>query len=518
MIRKALWLLSVVATAALLAGLGFLYLIRWSPDRGYYQVKFGLARGEPFRIHGRAVDQYGEPVKGYEMALRTFFEEHAASVAHTKVRPFVTRTGQDGSFSFDTAPVKLNGVFYGSKEQDSYIDGVYYHVRGYSGEDIFTLYHGQWIRDARLYSPTPLPHEESKEYIYHVSRSGPPERMIGFCVSPGDRDTLHLRIPKPRDAWFSVNVLAGKILSGKDSKADILIHLQDFDRSCMSWWDCIPLRPFRVEILGGPGSAVQFAKDQSLCEAPPDGYEPMVAVEPQLWEGTPAPPPVPFPWWYFPYIQGDRLGSKKWVAAGTGSAYPPWNLYFQARDKQVYGALIVHPEWTEANPAQSWTMDRPDLLLKVTCIANPRGQRNLNSNGLDSGRSSIPLPVSLPFVEDVPKVDPAKIWACEDPNKKNTLIVEGEKGAVEAGARVVVINNRLLKSSGEQEGRAWQVFGDAQSEGCFSLSLNGREADQLEIRVTRRIDSKLAEEEQIKQLPHDIHTVVLAPRWRLKGR
>lgn len=433
------------------------YFFYLSPNSGYYRYKFGLVKGKPFRIHGRVVDQYGEPVQGYKMALLTYFEADPASGGRSKVGPFFAVTDSEGRFSFDTSPVKLISLFYQGARFPEIINGIYYHGAGNSGGDIFFLNNDRWIRDGRWETtgrPLNAPHDEKKGYIYRVGRSGPPERMI--------KSIWHIPYMPNTDSYRCfVNVLTGKSQSGDCPDCDFELKVKNAKTACKTEG-----AKMVAKITGLNGATLQVVGDPFRCEAPPDGYKNVVTLE------------------SLPCLRG-------WLPTLER------HLYFKARNGRVYGKMSLQI----GHDNSCKTMDG-----SITIVANPRGQRNLN----DFGRSPIPLPVTLPFKEDMPRVDPLKVWAYADPNKENTIIVEGEKGAVEPGARVVVVNKRLLNLY--NPGRiGWETLGDVKENGSFTLSLDGREWDALEITITKRGPP------MPPNTPSDAHSVELAPRWRLKN-
>lgn len=217
-----------------------------------------------------------------------------------------------------------------------------------------------------------------------------------------------------------------------------------------------------VRAIGRNGTIVQMAKDPFLKEAPAGGYASEATVE--------------------------RRETYYWAPGGR-------QLYFCARKGQVYGRMGID----DGNGTS-------------VIVANPRGERNLNYGSVGSERSPIPLPVTLPFKEDVPFADPRKIWAYADPGKKNTLIVEGEKGAVEPGARVAVIRMKYLGIG------KWEAVETAREDGSFQAWVNGDEGDPIQIKISlpKKITAQDGTLMCIDPSPDD-RTVVLAPRWKLRG-
>ena len=112
-----------------------------------------------------------------------------------------------------------------------------------------------------------------------------------------------------------------------------------------------------------------------------------------------------------------------------------------------------------------------------------------------------------------PVVGQSKIWAYEDPQKKDTIVVEGEKGAAEPGTRVWVANVTLgdLLQQGRVDHQEWQAVTDVRADGSFQCELIGKKDNALEIHVSRPYKGALARD------PHEVYTI-FPVHWRLKGQ
>lgn len=430
----------VSLAAVLLLSAVTIYLFTISPNQSYYQVRMGLVKGKPFRLHGRVIDQYGRPVERYEMILHPFFEKREASYWRSKVKPFETVTNKQGKFSFDTSPVKLVGLFYGARKPLFCIDGVWYHGTPSSGGDIFYLRRGSWIRDGRWETPNGsllmAPHDPSEEYVFRVGRSGPPERMIEFrgevrdipitddCRSRISVVTEHAETPDCPDCDFELQVLKAKTAAKTDGMS------------------------FTAKVVGLNGATLQVARDPFLREAPPDGYTNEVVLESlpcQLKSG-----------WLPPIT--------KW-------------LYFKARDGQVYGKMLV-----DAGPFDQGRR----LGRSITVVANPRSSRNLNDGDSAHYCESLALPVTLPFKEDNPLADGRRIWVFVDHTRDARLIVKGKEGSVEPGCSVQVVNRSYLGHGRPPSDIIDIVTVESQKDGSFEASVTGKEGDPIGIHVVRR--------------------------------
>jgi hypothetical protein len=270
MVKRLLALLGVICLLAIVV---FFYLVYFSKNRGYYQVKLGLMEAKTFRIKGKVIDQYGNPVKGFPMQLDPFFEAHPASWQRRKTKEFKTRTNEKGEFLLDTTPVKITGTFYGcGKGSPVVVDGEYYMLLLCGASDIFSLYNGKWIRDARRELSHPVPHDENKEYIYRTAHMGQPQRMISFHYMP----KVEWGKNPPNDLWLSLDVLKGELKEGRCEECDLLIHITGWKDSFIGSdsykpWEVAPIFEFYAQKGGG----VQFQKVSMPvgCEAPEDGYQ-----------------------------------------------------------------------------------------------------------------------------------------------------------------------------------------------------------------------------------------------------
>ncbi len=435
-----------------------------------------------FRIRGRVIDQYGNPVKGFPMQLDPFFEAHPASWQRRKTKEFKTRTNEKGEFVLDTSPIKITGTFYGcGKGSPVVVDGEYYELLMCGGSDIFSLYNGQWIRDARWELPQPVPHDENKEYIYRVAHMGQPQRMISFHSRP----KVEWGKNPPNDLWVSLDVLKGELKEGRCEECDLSIHITGLKDSFLGSDSYKPCEVAPIfEFYAQKGGGVQFQKVSMFvgCEAPEEGYQSYIKgqakkTEKDLWEA---------PWRNDDYCN-------------QSSPTRPV-VYFYSRNKQVYGGFEFECGADEFRIRDGY--------------ANPRGERSLNGGGL-------PLPVTLPFKEDVPFVDRKKIWAYEDPEKENTIIVEGEKGAVEKGAWVSVFNNTASDERVDRHATTikginidvrYVPIGD---DGTFKVSLYGREENVISVYVAWPYG---VNPQTGHQGERGEGIVQLAPRWRLKEK
>ncbi len=491
MVKKILTLIGLVCIFVFLV---LFYLVYFSKSRGYYQVKLGLMEAKTFKIKGRVIDQYDNPVKNWPMQLKPFFEAHPASWTAKKIEGFKTVTNENGEFVLDTSPVKITGTFV-SSDFPQVIDGEYYD--GCYGWDIFTLYKGQWIRDARWELPQPVPHDENKEYIFRVAHRGPPQRMIKFYGS--------LKIPNHKvmdEMWLSVDVLKGEVVIGEFKGCDLIIHItnlrEPFERLAgvsKGEWENGPA----FEFIAQEGGGVQFQKVimEINNEAPEEGYEKMAKGQGKKIDGK----------WQTPWMPTSYYYSMR---------YPMQPIvYFNSRNGLVFGVCkLVMSTTNQLKDSEG------ALCIELEVIANPRGERNLNY-GSDNDPLKIPLPVTLPFKEDVPFVDRKKIWAYEDPEKENTIIVEGEKGAVEKGAWVSVFNNTASDERVDRHATTikginidvrYVPIGD---DGTFKVSLYGREENVISVYVAWPYG---VNPQTGHQGERGEGIVQLAPRWRLKEK
>jgi hypothetical protein len=455
------------------------YLFYVSPDSGYYRIKFGLARGAPFRMHGKVIDQYGNGIPMFEVRIIPLFSADTRTWDRGPVSPFRSVTNDKGEYSIDTGKILVPAVASSTKTEHATYDGQFVNIHNADWDIYYLDKKGHWMRDARVVSARPLPYDDTQPTIIHVGRSGPPQRMIRFAKKlEWDNSAI------PDDLWMSLDVLKGELKAGRDEDGDVQIRIVGLPQYiCRSSPNCPERRPPCFEFFALRGG-VQPQKDSFGCEAPPAGYEPSVttrAIEDDSQQGT----------------RGDW--KTDWTPKDLEFPSPlaPY-FYFTSREGRVYGSISLK---IDGGP---WSQ-MPELTIEASCTANPRGQRNLNY-GVGGGiypLSPIPLPVTLPFKEDVPFVDARKIWAYADPNNENTLIVEGEKGAVEAGAGFSVLNRGLR---GTQYNRV-------ASDGSFRVTLAGKEGDPLSIEIgwpdgiSPKTGKHVAEDEGVE----------LAPRWRLAG-
>ena len=206
----------------------------------------------------------------------------------------------------------------------------------------------------------------------------------------------------------------------------------------------------RYELVAVDEGGVQFKKDPFGCEAPPDGYATRVECQP---------------------VKKDGEWQVDWKKDIMGLIPTEPELYFTSRSGHVYGMVRVHMECGgKAGPENR-------LYIKISCVANPRGERSLN------GGRSIPFPVTLPYVEDMPAVNQRKIWAYTDPQKEGWLVVEGEKGAVEPGALVSVVNTRFSGFGQKLREIAWDEKATSAKDGSFVVMLQGEEGDFLRLMI-----------------------------------
>jgi hypothetical protein len=414
------------------------------------------------------LDQYGKPVPGLVLGIEPFFNGDTRRWGKEPVKLFECITNEKGEYSIDTGDVKLIALaFHGL--WNTTLDGEIYLSADESGSDFFVLNkEGKWMRDARTVSPRPLEYDESKPYNLVYGHCGPPERMIEFDRKLTWKENL------PDDVWVCLNALNGEFKEGQCKDCDLQLHITRVSQVGQM---------LHYDFIAGKGAGVQLKRDPFGFEATPDGYLDHVSTEP---------------------IKVNGEWKTEWKVNLSAAPHPfSPEVYFASHEGQVYGVAqfrigLERPKEIGHKPADV-------LLIEVRCIANPRGQRNLHYGARmhDTPLSPIPLPVTLPFKEDVPFVDARKIWAYADPNNENTLIVEGEKGAVEAGAGFSVLNRGLR---GTQYNRV-------ASDGSFKVTLAGKEGDPLSIEIgwpdgiSPKTGKHVAEDEGVE----------LAPRWRLAG-
>jgi hypothetical protein len=440
---------AVTALAAVCI-LGGIYWFFLSPDRENHWA-YVRARGRiaPIAFKGTVIDQYGYPVPAYDMRVTLY-----PGGMNARPRDIVITTTKEGGFSFDSGSRKAMAAMIGGNSGQSRGGEWYKRIPNMGGYFVYQG-EGEWIW---RYDPGDAwkKLEPNTQFVYRIGHMGPPERMISFHWQvPFIKVNNFYEYPPATDNYaYRVNVLTGKVGEPTEcADCDIEVRVRQTKT---------PESQSYVEVIALNGTGVQMARDPFLREAPPDGYE------------AEALPKLKYDFYW---------------------AICPMQVYFRARGGRVYGRMGMGAGGGKMKD------------LQIDVVANPRGSRNLNHVwGPGDERSPIPLPVTLPFKEDVPFVDARKIWAYADPNKENTLIVEGEKGAVEPGARVSVYNEEASSIFSRPPFR-WNVYGDSNEDGSFHLVLDGLEGHAIKIKVSR----------PTRDSNYDAHIVELAPRWRLAG-
>ena len=361
MLKRALLALAVAISICLAIPIYLFYL---SPNKGYYRTKYGLMPGEPLKLFGKVIDQYGEGVPGYRLEITPSFESSNTAFLHSPIRPYYLTTDEKGEFYFDSSPVRLRLCFYGSAESwgPEVIGSSYYDTSFYSNAqaekmgDVIYFDGNRWMRDARKFSPIHVPLE--LPLIYLVGKSGPPQRQLEFYKQ--------IDTPFHEESWFGINILDGVVLNKPGQACDIVGHATDLSYGWGESW-----KPYTVEFIASNGAGLQFAEDPFLNEAPPDGYKTKIEVK---------------------FIQVNGQWQREGAPYEGGGQ--PWPIYFYSHERQVYGVLMIHLGKT-----------RNEITWTVTCRANPRGSRNLNKteaakNG-NRGKEMKPVrpPITLPFVE-----------------------------------------------------------------------------------------------------------------------
>lgn len=359
------WTAAFAGVFILLVGMGFFYQVNMSPNKGYYRTQYGLMPGAILTLHGEVVDQYGQPVAAFPLEVVPGFEGDMTSFLHSPVKRYRFETDSQGRIAFSSSPVKLRMVFIESTGEwgPSVVNGEAF-MAGYGIRDseYILFYDGkQWMNDARSYSTSPLPFD-TNNVVFRVGRSGLPVRLLEY--------ELRLAIPekpyyKGEESWFSLNLLEGKIYSGRQAGCEIIGHATNVDAyTTNAEW-----RSYKVEFVAAAGTLIQFGSDPFHCEAPKSGYESRLEY-------------------------GLVKEGRKWIPLDANVGLPPWHIYFVSHDQQVYGSLQV-----------DLGLIYNQIEWLVHCKANPRGDRNLNNQKVakiaSQGGFTKPIkpPISLPFVE-----------------------------------------------------------------------------------------------------------------------
>ena len=335
--------IALVAALAvcILSGIYFFFI---SPEKENHWA-YVRARGRVayFSVSGMVKDQYGKAVPNYDIGLALY----PGGMSGRRWEPFTT-TDAVGRFHYSSAPLKIMAAIVGGKGYQSN-DGQYYaQIPDMGG---YFIYQGKegWIWRYDPQDPWKKL-EPSTQFVYRIGHMGPPERMIKFTWDQWG-------VPLTNDYRSRVNLLTGKMEPLDCNDCDFELRVRNAETA--SGTDGAS---FTTELIGLNGAALLLAKDPFLHEAPHDGYISTLTLQ-------------------------SRPRQPNWQP-GTGTI----NLYFKARNGQVYGRMAV---------AEFAGKDKR-LSSSVQIVANPRSSRNLNDgDSLVVGhyREPLPLPVVLPFVE-----------------------------------------------------------------------------------------------------------------------
>lgn len=400
--------------------------------------------GAPFKIKGRVLDQYDNPVPFAPVAITLGTGKRSPSY---KGQPGAILTDLidivadvKGYFVYDSTPRKTTFVGVEARDHWGQDGSLYWFTCCKNG--LFGWEEGRgWMTDAQPYGQKvpPLdgisnggPLTPEMVVTYRVSKRGGPEPMAVFNAqfnsSPGF------------NAWFGIDLAKGTVTDNPCLRCDLSVRYS----GCES-----PRKEdFSVKITSSSDAGVQLYGPRSTMEydrgeAPLDGYNQEVVLNATKDSGG-------------------------WISnAGEVDDYKI--IMFNAKSHNIYGGMI----YTFSCGGNS----------HARIFMNPRGDRNLGGGTREFHADQIPMPLKeVPYVYK-PRLDASKIEVIED-KAKGEVTVRGAPGAALSSEMLWIVNeDPEVGESKESYGVTPSDSTHAKADGSFEVKIKANLVGDIYLRV-----------------------------------